>query len=661
MNTRILIMWTCVLCISLPAAGQYPLADRVPADSLVYVGWAGRSLTFDGSMAGQLLNEPALASMVEALRQAMVENIADDYSDRQVIEHAWDIALMAWQHPMALAVLPPAENGLPIPSAMLIVDLGEDRESFAEHLDGLLTASGAEIEEITVGRLTCRMIRTGGPPLVFGYVEDLLVVTTDPGLIVYVDEGSEGSAIAETRSLQDSERFVEAMAAVDGEDVQVAVYVDFTGLRETINGLLPPPPEEDAFGSPLSIFNSRDIGRFWRAMGLDRATAIAGTTRIVDRQLRTTFRLFSPAPHQGYLMLFAGQPITDADLAGIPADADFVSVANISLADVLAEVRRAMRELQPDAPQGQGFEASFDEILLSLQEQFGFSLEDDLLASLGDTWVISSAASQGGFLTGTFLSVEVTDPDKLAEVIAALEAAAGLGAGVDEAGRLVPPPDDGALQIRTLQAGRAEIHYLAGSMRRSPMPVAPAWAIHQDRLYVAAWPQVLATVFQRESIQPLTADADFQAYRAMVASEPSMLCYVNTPAIVRQLYGIILLGGTMGTNFLSGQGIDADASWVPSLAAMERYLSPEISAISADEEGITLENVASLPMLTGRPMNFMAMAGALWSSEQHDAVPARYDAEAMGDPGLIGRNPIQPGGTVLIDSGSGTSEPTGPD
>lgn len=658
MNTRILIMWTCVLCISLPAAGQYPLADRVPAESLVYVGWAGRSLTFDGSMVGQMLNEPALASMVEALQQAMVENIADDDSDRQVIEHAWDIILMAWQHPMALAVLPPAENGPPMPSAMLIVDLGEDRENFAEHLDGLLTASGAEIEEITVGSLTCRMIQTDGPPLVFGYVEDLLVVTTNPEMIVYVYEGSEASDLAETHSLQDSERFAEAMAAVDGEDVQVAVYVDFTALRETINGLLPPPPEEGAFHPSLSIFNSRDIDGFWRAIGLDRATAIAGTTRIVDRQLYTTFRLFSPAPHQGYLMLFAGQPITDADLAGIPADADLVSVANISPADALAEARRAMRELQPDAPEGQSFEASFDELLLSFPEQLGFSLEDDLLASLGDTWVISSAASQGGFLTGTFLSVEVTDPDKLAEVIAALETAAVPGAGVDEAGQPVPPPD-GALQIRTLQAGRAEIRYVAGNMRRFPMPVAPAWAIHQDRLYVAAWPQVLATVFQRESIQPLTADADFQAYRAMVAAEPSMLCYVNTPAIVRQLYGVVLLGGTMGTNFLSGRGVDADASWVPSLAAMERYLSPEISAVSADEEGITLENVASLPMLTTRPMNFIAMAGTIWSTRASDA---QHDAEATGYPDrLIGSDPNQPRGNALIDSRSGTSGLIGPD
>ena len=92
-------------------------------------------------------------------------------------------------------------------------------------------------------------------------------------------------------------------------------------------------------------------------------------------------------------MLFAGQPVTDEDLAGLPADADLVAVANISPTDVFVEVRRAVRELWPAFGEEETFEEGIDDAMAEFQEKFCFSLEDDLLASLGDTWVLSSAAS----------------------------------------------------------------------------------------------------------------------------------------------------------------------------------------------------------------------------------------------------------------------------
>ncbi len=593
MNARPIVLLLCLLSISLPAVAQYPLADRMPAESVVYVGWAGRSLTFDGSMLGQMLNEPAVASLVESLRALATEQVG---ADGQAMDNALSIAATAWQHPIALVLLPPAEGGPPIPMPILLIDLGEDRESFAEDLDALLAAAEAEIEEISLGAMTCQVVSTGGPPLVIGYIDNLLVLTMDPDLILQV------SQLAEAESLQQDARFIATMETVSGEAVQLATYVDVASVREIVNSFMPPAPE----GEADSPFNSRDIHGIWRGAGMDEVTAIAYTTRIVDRQLYTKMRILSPAPHRGYLMPFAGQPITDEDLAHVPADADFVAVVNISPVELLADARRGAGEITIPAPGGSSFEEAFDEAMMALQEQFGFSLEDDLLGSLGDTWVISSAASQGGFLTGTMMSAEVTDPDKLAEVVAKIEEISGALPELDEHGQPVEQP--GPVQIKTTLAGQTEIHYLAGHIDVTiggtfgvPLPYAPAWAIHEGRFYVAMWPQVLTTVFERETTKLLTDDPTFQAYRAKVASEPSMLCYINTPAIARQLYGYALIGGTVGTNMLASQGMNADPSWIPSLAAVEKYLSPEIYVVSADDEGITIENVASLPFLANLP------------------------------------------------------------
>jgi len=605
MNTRMLTIWLCVVCVSLPAAGQYPLAGRVPAESFGYVGWAGRSLTFDGSMLGQMLNEPMLATIVETLREALVERMPEEILQRQAVEHAFDIVLLAWQHPIAVAVLPPAEDGPPTPTPMLIIDLGEDRESFAESLASLLTAAGVETEELPVGPLTCQVIQTPGPPVMFGYAENLLVVTLNPELILRISE------LTEADSLATNEQFCASMDVVDGDDVQAAFYMDFAALRETINGLLPPAPaeEEGSVQTKWDIFNSEGIEGFWRAMGLDETTVIAGTMRIVDRQFHTKVRVFSPAPHRGYLMLLAGKAITDADLAGVPADADLLAVANISPTEVMVELRRAIDVLDPAGQEGESLADEFEKTLVEFEEQFGFSLENDLLASLGDTWTVCSAASQGGFLTGTVLSVEVTDPDKLAEVIAAIEELSG-PSPVEEETEEPTHVRSKSFRVETMQVGQTEVHYLAGGFDGIASPIAPAWAIHEGRVHFAMWPQVLVTVFQRESVEPLAEDPQFLEYRGKVAADPSMLVYMNTPAIARQLYGWVLMGGTMGTNALAGAGIPADPCWVPSLAAIEKYISPEISAVSSDEDGITMENVSSVPFIARTQVAIPGMLAA---------------------------------------------------
>ncbi|HAU38797.1 MAG TPA: hypothetical protein DCX07_13905, partial [Phycisphaerales bacterium] len=78
-----------------------------------------------------------------------------------------------------------------------------------------------------------------------------------------------------------------------------------------------------------------------------------------------------------------------------------------------------------------------------------------------------------------------------------------------------------------------------------------------------------------------------------------MLCYVNTPAIVRQLYPLSLLGGSMGTNLLVSQGgVEGGVLWPLPMSRLEKYLTPEISVVSFDDKGITLEGYSAGPSLT---------------------------------------------------------------
>lgn len=152
------------------------------------------------------------------------------------------------------------------------------------------------------------------------------------------------------------------------------------------------------------------------------------------------------------------------------------------------------------------------------------------------------------------------------------------------------------LAVETFRSGANEIHYLSGSIE-IPLPVAPSWAIANNRLYLAPFPQVLATAVAGGPARlPLTRDPIFVAERAMLSAKVSGLHYTNTPAILAQTYHFALMYWTLAANAASSMaGVPAKVDWMPSLDVLQKNLWPEISAHSADDQGIVFESYGSIP------------------------------------------------------------------
>jgi prepilin-type processing-associated H-X9-DG protein len=143
-----------------------------------------------------------------------------------------------------------------------------------------------------------------------------------------------------------------------------------------------------------------------------------------------------------------------------------------------------------------------------------------------------------------------------------------------------------------MKSGKLDVHYLAAPGLQ--MPVAPAWAIHEGRLYVAAFPQVVIAAATGTGEKPLAEDPAFLALRKPLAATPSALVYMNTPALVRRLYGAPLVGWTVLSNMLEREiGPALRPEMLPPLSRVEKYLSTDIFAISSDAKGITFEAYGS--------------------------------------------------------------------
>ena len=567
MKLRATILGVCCLALVGPVAAKAPLADHLPGQCLMYAGWAGRNLPLDGSTFGQLLRDPAIGNALNALYKAAHK--ASPPPVRATLQSTWSLAQIAWQHPIAVSLMDirPGQPKATI-SAAVLIDLGKDKSAFAKHLDAILLNTGTSPSEATIGKVAYKMLPTPAGTLAFGYIGNVFFLTIGP------ESPDKLINLPPAGSLKADKNFAACQKDVGGSNEQFAFYADLTAIKSRLEKLSPSPAGQD----PEAAGGDK-LQRALEALGLGKATKLAGSIRIVDKGLYTKFRLLSPAPHRGLLFAAVGGQITEADLAGVPDDALCLWVMKLSPTASYAEVRRMLKMFDPSA------EEKFLSAVRRMDEKLGVSVSGDILANLGDTWTLLSAASLGGYGTGTVLTVDVKDVEKLRTAVAKIEALAG-GAESQPA-----RPTGPALGIEVLNSGKLEVHY--ARPRNGPFaPVAPAWAVHNDKLYLALWPQVIVAAVENAGQRPLVKNDAFRKLRARLTDKASALVYVDTPQIARQVYNLYLIGWTGIANGFQGVGglpIDLKPHWLPSLPRIEKYLQPEISVVWADAKGITIE------------------------------------------------------------------------
>jgi len=570
-----------------PALSQPPLADKLPDDVLLYAGWSGRSLTFDGSTLGQLLAEPEVAKLFGAVHDAAAKEMGRDKGDLGIFNHLWAMGKIAWQHPAAIGLfdiqLPDREAagngpGEPRPIGALLVDLQKDRPAFQGELQGMLALAGKKLEiaQSAVGDVSYHSFDTPGGPCGLGFIGDVFFMSLGPKAPERVVALAKGSV----KTLAADARFAAAMKDVGGDAVQIAWYVNVPRAYDVAEKISPAGPRPATAPAGPSEFR-----KALKAGGMDRVTAMAGTVRIVDRCLYEKTRVYSPAPHRGLLLPPAGPALPQTALAGVPADADVVVAFRLDGGKVLAEAREVLGQVDPESVK------AITGALGQFKEMTGVDVEKELLPAVGDEWALYSAESLGGFLTGTVLTGKIEDPKAFAAVLARLEAQLqkmiGRPATEDRRAR--------GFTIHKMTSGDVEVHYVKAAGRGGgSMPAAPAWAVHEGRLYVAAFPQVVLAAVAGGGEKPLAGSADFVALRKRIAGAPSAIVYVNAPRILQKVYGAALLGWTLGANTLAGEvGPMFSPGMLPSLPKLRKYVRPGISAMSADAKGITRESYGS--------------------------------------------------------------------
>lgn len=426
-----------------------------------------------------------------------------------------------------------------------------------------------EIQEREIDGVSMHYAELTEPPLeiVWGMHKGCLVAALGETAAAKVIACMNGQA----PTLTDAEEFKLQRGKLDAKLTRncLGIYVDVqrvvTRAKEVVAELgVELPPNTEPLLDELGISGLRSK-YFYYAYHDDEGVRTAAFAH-VEGELR------------GLLSLWKQAPLIEEDLRIIPQNAYWAEVGNMDLAALWEETLRVIEAVSPDTlPMVQGSMAMTAGML-------GFSITDELLPALGDTWALFDAPSHGGLLaTGTVLVAEVRDQETLQGALARVMQMATALAAQGEV---------------TLAQGQAEhnghtIHYMvmAGQM----VPVALSWGFVEDRWVLGLFPQTVAAAMKQVDSRTrgpsLLDHPEVKAAREKLPRQPIAMGYMDSKYLARMFYPLLNGIQLAGVSMFAGHGVEVDLAAMPPVDEVVTGVRNYVGATAVVEDGILYASV----------------------------------------------------------------------
>ncbi|MEX2215341.1 MAG: hypothetical protein WD768_14510 [Phycisphaeraceae bacterium] len=531
------------MLFSFTAANAQPLAENVPADALIYVGWRGASDLgpgYEGSHLQAVLKASNLAELVEDfLPRALGELAEQTRLDVDMLDMLGTILGHAWKYPTALYFggIEKGPNGRPNVKFALFCKAGNDGPRLARQLNGLFEESGAPVRAAEANGL----------------------VTIAMGQLPGGDK------------LAKSVRFTAAMKEV-GSDPVLAVYVDAEGLMTMAESMM-----DAELGEVEEWRAVRD------AMGLTNLKRFALTAGFKEKNWATNIWIEAPGKRHGLLALIDGKPLSDDALKVVPKSAAWVAAVNFDVARFIPEIRRGLQL------SGTRAGPRFDDALAELRDTLGFDLQKDLLEAMGDEWIVYSDNNVAGTgMLGMAGINRLRDPKKFEASMKRLQVVAG-EVLQREVGRGGGP----RFEFKTFRMGGRTVNYL------SIPAIAPAWTIEGDMLVVGLYPQVVVAAADRLKAggPSILENEEYIKLRKSLttASNPNMIGFFDLPQTAGEGYQTSLLISQFVMGMADMFGLNAPPMVLPTLRDLRPHLVPAGLVTWSDEKGWHLAGSTPFP------------------------------------------------------------------
>lgn len=571
------------------------LLRSAPADSLVYLEWAGRGQGVAGGTGWEgLVADPEIVGMVReadaALRRLLVDRLEGSEDANRLALAVPELLKAILVQPGSVSVrfdsklvgpavqqlreagkeIPPEHQGIAGIVATLILKLGEGTagEELERHLANVLKVvtdgglNGDKLDRATIP------LKFPGQNLIFHRHESYLIVSSQAGGIEAAIEGLQGT----DHGLSKQSRFQQGAERTAQTRMGSLFWIDTKGIQQTMS---------TSFGLPGVMANGVAA-----LFGLERLESMTCTSGMEKGEIVTrNWTAISGAPTKVFA-LFSGAGIPREQFEHVPADADLVVGASLDPLKALSEFQKLAAAVDR--------REKFDEAVGEMQEFFdevGIKLPDLLKPFEDHIVVYDSPASGGLFLSGLVGLVKVKDQEQARVLVEDV---------VRKIRERLPPFDDRSRGVEFSEGEfQGEKIYYLNQIMRGPSKLNPAFCLTKGQLILGLHPQSIKSHLrmQKDEKSPRFAGRLPSAEGEAGAAKGKLLMvrFLDVPRLGELLLPFLPYAGVEGAARWQLSGLDLTVLHLPSNRAIGPYLTGHFSTVTRTDGGILYEGRGTLP------------------------------------------------------------------
>lgn len=567
---RLLIGLLALAWISLPVSAQ-PLADKVPEDAIIYVGWAGTDALADPYKQSRLkgvVDHSNIPKIFTEFLPALANRVAQDEPQAaDAIRAALSVSEPLWKRPGVIYFGGVDLGGpQPMPRVGIVVDGGNEAKKLADTVNAAIAKTG--------NALPVQAVVHGNRYVV------LIAMIPPPAEMTRLLDGQAGG-----KTLAASGKFTDALKHAR-KGAAFTVYIDGEGLVKLGNDVMAqaaPPDAKRMWEKLRDALALHGIRRLIYTAGFDGPDWVSDA--FID----------APAPRKGLAAMLDAEPLTDGVLKAIPKSATWAMAGRFDLTNLLAAVRMVAGEFGPGAGQ------ELDEALAEAKRQTGVDLEKDIIDPMGSEWAVYLSPMVGGTnVMGFALVNKADDAQKLKGALDKLAAQA------TKALAEAMIREKMTLAFRTTKVGDIEVNYFAVPF------VAPSWTVRDGNLYIGLYPQTVAAAAGHVASKgpSILENEAYAAVRKRLGGQPpTAVHFADLPKTAPASYPTLLMMLRMGTGFGDILGAPVPEMILPPLDKLLAHLTPAGSVAWSDAAGLHYRTINPFPGASVLETEYNIMAG----------------------------------------------------
>jgi prepilin-type processing-associated H-X9-DG protein len=587
-----------------------PLADRLPADAEIYVGWSGTDSIgpgYDQSHLKAILDASQIGQFVHESIPRLISAIGEkDAQSAQQVRLVMDILAPLTVHPSAFYFGGLTPGG-PLPKVALICDAGADGPKIVTQITQLL-------QQAPGNPFTCSAIGT-------------LVVLSD---FTFAEQTE--------NPLSKNTNFQAVMGSL-GKDPAAVFYVNAKAVTTTISDAV------QMYGPP----QARQVWSQARnALDLAGLKSIAGTAGLDGKNWAVKVDVLAPAPRHGLLAMGDAEPLTPELVKLIPDSSTIAGAFSLDLDGMFTQVVHLVEQFAPEQS------TQIQQGLGQINQTLGFDIEKDFLAAMGPQWgYYVDPATVGDGILGTTIVNRPRDPAQLEKSLTTLEAMAN--AIIQQQMQGNDPKM--TVEFRQEEIEGTKVHFLAIPV------VTPAWAIKDGTLYIGLFPQMVVAAMDRPAdAKSIQDNSDFQAVLQKLNAPQaySSFGYVDLPKTLPGSYQVTLLISRLYFGMSDLFGAQSPPLILPPLSKIMAEAEPAGTVGWTDDAGFHFRSIEPFPLANafGSAQSVAGMGAAQSAVMASILVPALSHARNQARTVQSMNNLRQIGqGIIMYISGSGGNYP----